>query len=90
MAFAVKRSELRMRDVRYKVLMLSFLLFFANLCVSEQAGKEYSLDLHERAVNSGGIEQRQGKIPNENKQPLTNNEDALNSNDPQMDGQPLR
>uniref|UniRef100_A0AAQ5ZG92 Sodium/hydrogen exchanger n=1 Tax=Amphiprion ocellaris TaxID=80972 RepID=A0AAQ5ZG92_AMPOC len=78
-----------MRGVSLEVLLLCFLLFFVNSCVSERADREKSLELHERH-DGGEIVKHEANTPLESEQTLIKHgkEDEVDSNEPSKDVQP--
>ncbi|XP_022047775.1 sodium/hydrogen exchanger 8 [Acanthochromis polyacanthus] len=78
-----------MRGVSLKVLLLCFLLFFVNPCVSERDDREKSLELLERH-DDGEIVKHEGNTPLESKQTLIKHGkvDEVDSNEPLKDVQP--
>ncbi|XP_041859927.1 sodium/hydrogen exchanger 8 [Melanotaenia boesemani] len=76
-----------MRGVCLKVLSLSLLLFFVNLCVSERSERENRLNLHERAESKQGSVQE--KTPDKTKEKIENDDKVYepDSNDSKKDGQ---
>lgn len=78
-----------MRVVSLKVLSLSFVLLFVNVCSSEQAERENTLDLRERD-DDGGNERDHTLAENEQTSVKQNGEDGLASRNPEKDGQSVR
>lgn len=79
-----------MRGVSLKVLWLAFFLLLVNLCVSELAIRDNSLDVRERADDERNERHQENKTPQNNPaatQPDKNNN--LDSIDPLKDGPPL-
>lgn len=79
-----------MRGVSLKVLWLAFFLLLVNLCVSELAKRDNSLDVRERSDDERNERHQENKTPQNNPaatQPDKNNN--LDSIDPLKDGSPL-
>ncbi|CAN9515534.1 unnamed protein product [Ophioblennius macclurei] len=77
-----------MRGVSLKGLSLLCLLLFVNVCVSERADSDKSLDVRARADEDLHVKHQENTVPHENNAAVTKHdkEHALDTSDPLKDG----